>query len=111
MGSGAMPRTWFRVVHIMCFLAIITNVLFTFTCSDQMYNLVGNLYRTKGKGDDLVHRVSKKGMWVLFGVEHALFAFAFTIRHVMPGRLMWVKDAIRARQYRRRQALLREQHS
>merc|ERR1711972_874337 len=88
----------------MCSLAIVTNVLFTFLCSDQVYNMMGNLYRKAEveTGDHSVHIMSRRGMWALFGVEHAMFLAAIIIRHTIPSEAKWVTQAVDARDYRRR---------
>lgn len=102
--SGSMPRTWFHVISGMCSLAIVTNVLFTFLCSDQVYNMMGNLYRKAEveAGDHSVHTMSRRGMWALFGVEHAMFLAAVIARHTIPSEAKWVSHAVEAREYRRR---------
>merc|ERR1711862_861904 len=39
--TANMPKTWFYVMGVMAYVAIITNVVFTFVGSEQLFALVG----------------------------------------------------------------------
>lgn len=95
---GGMPHTWFRVMSYMGYLAIITNMLFTFVCSDQMFEVMGSVYKMRNDGS---HKVGKKAVGAMFCIEHLVFLVAFFVRSAVSSRIGWVRDAVKARAYRR----------
>ena len=100
---SSMPRCWFRILVGIAWASILTNVFFTFACSEQVAQWMPELFKVKTGS----HSVRKDGIWTMVVVEHVVVMLAMLLRSMLPSKARWVSDAVKGRAYRERRALMK----
>eukprot|EP00927_Polykrikos_kofoidii_P060876 TRINITY_DN55780_c0_g1_i1.p1 TRINITY_DN55780_c0_g1~~TRINITY_DN55780_c0_g1_i1.p1 ORF type:complete len:702 (-),score=96.84 TRINITY_DN55780_c0_g1_i1:169-2205(-) len=89
--ASSMPKTWLFVIKSMCWTSVLTNVLMFGWVSHQAEQVITSKGFFEGTG----------GVWLVFWMENLLLVASAGIKFLISSRPRWVKNAVRAREYRR----------